>query len=80
MNYPEAVSHGEGRNRENAPRQIVLESAKAGAIVEKSVRRRLQFGVLGAASMGEAGAGVGIIRGSLHVGLRAFLGPPAGSI
>ncbi len=36
--------------------------------------------MLSAAGMRESGAGVGIIRGSLHVGLRAFLGPPAGSI
>ena len=34
------------------------------------------MGVLGAAGMRVSGAGVGIFRRSLHVGLRAFLCPP----
>jgi len=42
-----------------------------------AMRGQLQLGVLSAVRMREARAGVGILRGSLHVRFRAFLGPPA---
>ena len=42
----------------------------------RNLRCRLQLGVFGAARMRITGAGVGILRRSLHVGLRALFCPP----